>query len=94
MNEKGVRRPELGDPILDKRGKVVGTVTSCAIDQEGYLLGQALVPIALSDEGTALSIYQLGGGQRSLRVPDVVKPGARLPMPDGATVLSRFPRPK
>lgn len=94
MNEKGVRRPELGDPILDKRGKVVGTVTSCAIDQEGYLLGQALVPLALSEEGTPLSIYQLGGGQRALKVPEQVKPGARLPIPDTATVLSRFPKRK
>jgi glycine hydroxymethyltransferase len=94
MNEKGVRRPELGDPVLDKRGKVIGTVTSCAIDQEGYLLGQALVPLSLSDEGTALSIYQLGGGQRALKVPDQVKQGARLPVPDAATVLSRFPKRK
>ena len=94
MNEKGVRRPELGDPILDKRGKVVGTVTSCAIDQEGYLLGQALVPFSLADEGTTLSIYQLGGGTRTLRVPAQVKQGARLPMPDSATVLSRFPKRK
>ena len=30
MNEKGVRRPDSGDPVLDKRGKVIGTVTSCA----------------------------------------------------------------
>ncbi len=92
MNDKAVRRPELGDPILDKRGKVVGTVTSCAIDQEGYLLGQALVPLNMSEEGNTLAIYQLGGGQRSLRVPDTVKPGARLPIPDTATVLSRFPK--
>jgi glycine hydroxymethyltransferase len=94
MNEKGVRRPELGDPILDKRGKVVGTVTSCAIDQEGYLLGQALVPLSMTDEGTALPIYQLGGGARTIKVPAQVKQGARLPMPDTATVLSRFPKRK
>jgi glycine hydroxymethyltransferase len=94
MNEKGVRRPEQGDPILDKRGKVVGTVTSCATDQEGYLLGQALVPLSFSTEGTPISIYQLGGGQRTLRVPDQVKPGSRMPVPDAATVLSRFPKRK
>jgi glycine hydroxymethyltransferase len=94
MNEKGVRRPDLGDPILDKRGKVVGTVTSCAIDQEGYLLGQALVPTSFAVEGTPLYIYQLGGGTRPLKVPATVKQGARLPMPDSATVLSRFPKRK
>ena len=94
MNEKGVRRPDGGDPILDKRGKVVGTVTSCAIDSEGYLLGQAVVPISMSAVDTAVSIYQLGGGQRAIRVPDSVKVGARLPLPDGATILSRFPSRK
>ena len=94
MNEKGVRRPDSGDPVLDKRGKVIGTVTSCAIDSEGYLLGQALVPIEMSAPDTAVSIYQLGGGQRAIKVPNSVKPGARLPMPDGATILTRFPSRK
>lgn len=94
MNEKGVRRPELGDPVLDRRGKVVGTVTSCAIDSEGFLLGQAFVPEELATLGAQISIYQLGGGTRSLRVPQSVKPGARLPVPDAATVLTRFPSRK
>lgn len=91
MNEKGVRRAELGDPVLDWRGKVVGTVTSCAIDQDGYLLGQAVVSLAVSQPDTSVYIYQLGGGTRSIKTPAVIKAGARLPMPDGATVLTRFP---
>ncbi|MFN2209509.1 MAG: glycine cleavage system aminomethyltransferase GcvT [Candidatus Promineifilaceae bacterium] len=91
MNEKGVRRPETGDPILDRRGKVVGLVTSCAIDQEGYLLGQAVLPQEMTEPGTPIYIYQLGGGQRDIRVPKGIDQGARLPMPDGATVLTRFP---
>ncbi len=94
MNEKGVRRAEYGDPVLDRRGKIVGTVTSCAIDQEGYLLGQAIVPQSMSKPDTQLSIYQLGGGKRALRLPKAVKMGVRMPMPDGATVLSRFPARK
>ncbi len=91
MNEKGVRRPENGDPILDRRGKVVGFVTSCAIDSEGYLLGQAIVPLEMKKEGTSLAIYQTGGGTRSLSLPKAMTLGARLPSPDLATVLSRFP---
>jgi len=92
FDEKGVRRAELGDPIMDKRGKVVGHVTSCAIDSDGYLLGQGVVPINLSKPGTTLSVYQLGGGTRSIRVPDEVTLGARLPLPDRVTVLTRFPK--
>ena len=94
MNEKAVRRPELGDPILDRRGKIVGNVTSCAIDSDGYLLGQAVVPLDFSEPDTALAIYQLGGGQRSLRLPQSLERGKRMPIPDGATVLSRFPSRK
>ena len=94
MDEKGVRRAEQGDPVLDKRGKVVGTVTSCAIDQEGYLLGQAIVARTMAETGTTLYIYQLGGGKREIRLPKAIKPGARLPLPDSATVLTRFPSRK
>jgi glycine hydroxymethyltransferase len=94
MNETGVRRPDGGDPVLDKRGKVIGTVTSCAIDSQGYLLGQAVVNLKMSKPETAVFIYQLGGGKRPIRVPDSIKLGAKLPTPDGATILTRFPSRK
>ncbi|MEZ4519808.1 MAG: glycine cleavage system aminomethyltransferase GcvT [Chloroflexota bacterium] len=94
MNEKGVRRPETGDPVLDRRGKVVGLVTSCAIDSEGYLLGQAVMPLEMSAPDTPVSIYQLGGGQRPIKGVEGFKEGSRLPTPDGATVLTRFPQRK
>jgi glycine hydroxymethyltransferase len=92
FDEKGVRRPELGDPVLDKRGKVVGTVTSCAIDQEGFLLGQAAIQENLAVPGTQLAIYQLGGGVRTIEVPTSIIPGSRMPLADRVTVLTRFPK--
>jgi glycine hydroxymethyltransferase len=79
---------------LDRRGKVIGSVTSCAIDREGYLLGQASVPLEMSIPDTSLYIYQLGGGKRAIRIPREIKTGARLPLPDAATVLTRFPSRK
>jgi glycine hydroxymethyltransferase len=91
MDEKGVRRPELLDPVLDRRGKIVGSVTSCAIGESGHLLGQAVVPIGMDEPGSSLYIYQLGGGKRKLRLPAELKVDARMPMPDRATVLTRFP---
>ncbi|CUS04107.2 Aminomethyltransferase [Candidatus Promineifilum breve] len=94
MNDKGVRRPEPGDPVLDRRGKVVGHVTSCAIDAEGYLLGQAIVPLSLREPGTALHIYQLGGGTRPIKAAERTGLGSTLPMPNPATVLTRFPERK
>ncbi len=94
MDDKGVRRPEQGDPVLDRRGKVIGWVTSCASDQEGYLLGQALLPLEYGQPGTAIAVYQTGGGTRPLRVPGSVSLGSRMPAPDPATVLTRFPARK
>jgi glycine hydroxymethyltransferase len=94
MNDKAVRRPDNGDPVLDKRGKVIGSVTSCAIDREGYLLGQASVSLDMSIPDTPLYIYQLGGGKRAIRTPREIKAGVRLPLPDAATVLTRFPSRK
>jgi len=92
MDDKGVRRAELGDPVVDRRGKVVGTVTSCAIDSEGYLTGQAVLPRNMTVPGTIIYIYQLGGGSRPIKTPGEIRLGARLPIPDSATVLSRFPK--
>ncbi len=36
FTEKGVRMAHPGDPVLDAKGRAVGTVTSCAIDTEGF----------------------------------------------------------
>lgn len=90
MNDKGVRVSKLGDPVLDKRGRVIGSVTSCAQDSEGYLLGLAVVEGSAAQEGNTLNIVALPE-----RMPEPLKPfapvGSRALMPDAATVLSRFP---
>ncbi len=93
MNEKAVRRSELGDPIVDRRGKIVGIVTSCAIDVDGYLSGLAYVLETNSEVGSQLALYQTGGGKRKLRAPaESFKLGNKLPVPDLLTVQSRFPK--
>ena len=90
MNERGVRVSKLGDPVLDKRGRVIGTVTSCAQDSEGFLLGLAVVEGNAAQEGNSIFIAALPE-----RMPEPLKPfapiGSRSLMPDAATVLSRFP---
>ncbi|HEX3053711.1 MAG TPA: glycine cleavage system aminomethyltransferase GcvT, partial [Aggregatilineaceae bacterium] len=57
MDSKGVRAPHSGDPLLDAKGRVVGVVTSCSIDSEGYSLGQAYIKLSHADEGTPLWVY-------------------------------------
>ncbi len=92
MNDKGVKRPVLGDPVVDRRGRVIGTVTSCAIDTEGYLLGQAYVKLSHAEEGTQIGIFALGGRAPKAKSLADLKVGDRVTVPQAARVLSRFPR--
>jgi glycine hydroxymethyltransferase len=91
FDEKRTRMAHLGDPIVDERGKVIGTVTSCAIDSEGSLTGQAYVLTKYSEEGTGLFIYQ-GSPQEAGTPPADLKIGDRVTLPSRATIISRFPK--
>ncbi len=85
----GVRMAHLGDPVMDKRGKVVGTVTSCAADKEGYLVGQAYVNLKSSDVGTPIFIFQ-GAQEKAQKAPADLEIGDRTAIPTEAAVVKRF----
>ena len=91
FNEKGVRMAHPGDPVLDKRGQVVGQVTSCTIDSEGYLLGQAFVTADCAAPGIQLGVFQ-SASEKSEPPRAVLKYGDRVRLNDWATVLPRFMR--
>ena len=91
FNETGVRMAHPGDPVMDKRGKVIGTVTSCSADKEGYLLGQAYLDFKFSEEGTPIFIFQ-GAPKKANKAPAELGAGDRVTMPSPATVLRRFPK--
>lgn len=76
----GVRMAHLGDPVVDSAGKAIGVVTSCSLDSEGTLTGQAYIDKKLAKEGTKILIYQ---GMHDKDISGVT--------PTEATVLSRFP---
>jgi glycine hydroxymethyltransferase len=81
----------LGDPVVDGRGKMIGTVTSCAIDSEGSLTGQAYVSEKYAAEGTVFYIYQ-GSPQKAGKAPAELTLGDRVSLPARATVIPRFPK--
>ncbi|RCK76316.1 MAG: Serine hydroxymethyltransferase [Anaerolineae bacterium] len=89
--EKGVRMAHGGDPVLDKRGRVIGWVTSCAIDQQGTLTGQAYVELKAAEEGTHIYIYQ-GSPEKEIKAPAAMMLGEKSVLPSEAVVLSRFPK--
>ncbi len=92
FNEKGVRMAHLGDPVVDKRGRLVGNVTSCAVDEEGFLTGQAYVEAKYAVRGTGLYIYQ--GAKEVIRSLSELKQGDRVTLPSPVTVIRRFPKQK
>lgn len=89
FNDKGVRMAHNGDPVLDRRSRVVGWVTSCAVDQEGYLTGQAYVDLKVAEIGTSIFVYQ-GSPDIAGKAPADLRLGDRSITPSPATVISRF----
>ncbi|MCR4403853.1 MAG: glycine cleavage system aminomethyltransferase GcvT [Candidatus Acetothermia bacterium] len=89
MERKGVRPPKYGDPVVDRTGRFLGQVTSCALDTEGFLVGMAYIDKGASAEGTPLWIYSLPerGAEKG---PRGLRPGDRLPLPNEAKVIPRF----
>ncbi len=87
VGDKGVRRPQTGDPVTNRKGQLIGHVTSCSIDVEGYLLGLAIVKRQANVPGTPIAIFPLGGKPlQEAAVED------RAVLPVEATVLTRFPQ--
>ncbi len=91
FDEKGVRMAHLGDPVVDWRGKVVGHVTSCAVDMDGYLTGQAYIDQKSADKGTIIYVYQ-GAPKDSSKILGALKVGERVILPSPAHILRRFPK--
>jgi glycine hydroxymethyltransferase len=89
FTEKGVRVAHPGDPVLDLKGRVVGKVTSCAIDSEGYLTGQVHIEEKFAVEGTPIQVYQ-SAPKSAGAPPAALKPGDRVTLPTPAAIVSRF----
>jgi glycine hydroxymethyltransferase len=90
VNQKGERMPHTGDPVVNKKGKQIGQITSCSIDSEGYLLGLAIVEKRYNVPETPIAIFTLHG--KSLE--EALLKGKRVALPVEATVLTRFPEPE
>jgi glycine hydroxymethyltransferase len=91
FTEKGVRMAHNGDPVVDKRGKTIGWVSSCAVDAEGYLTGQAYLDLKSAQEGTPVFVYQ-SAPEKAGPAPVEMKLGDKGVLPTAAVVVSRFPK--
>ncbi len=89
FDEKAVRMAHHGDPVCDMKGRMIGFVTSCAIDSEGYLTGQAYIDKKATAEGTKIFIFQNAPNWRQ-NPPAQLTLGDRVALPGTATIVSRY----
>jgi glycine cleavage system aminomethyltransferase T len=91
MLKRGIPVVKPGSPVTNRRGQVVGHVTSCATIEDGSQVGLAYVQDRYKEEGTALHVFvpPRGRGHEPKRIPEL-KVGDRTHISDEAVVLSRF----
>jgi glycine hydroxymethyltransferase len=94
MDAKGARPPHQGDPIVDQRGRVIGIVTSCSVDSDGYQLGQAYLKRDFGKVGTPISIFAGSARAKTNTALAGLVLGDRVTLPEPAQVISRFPKRK
>jgi glycine hydroxymethyltransferase len=90
---KPTRMAHPGDPVMDGRGKVIGKVTSCAIDSDGYLTGQAYLDEKYAEEGAEIYIYQ-SASDKAQKPAASLEMGDKTTLPSSAKIISRFAKLK
>ncbi|MEO1288135.1 MAG: hypothetical protein AAFV93_10235 [Chloroflexota bacterium] len=91
MDNKGARPAHQGDPIVDNRGRVVGIVTSCSVDSEGYQLGQVYLKKDYRKRGTQLAVFAGSARAKSTEL-GALSLGDKTAIPEPITILRRFPK--
>ncbi|MCD4752107.1 MAG: glycine cleavage system aminomethyltransferase GcvT, partial [Anaerolineaceae bacterium] len=89
FSEQRTRKAHLGDPVLNEKGKVIGRVTSCAIDSMGFFTGQALINKQFNKLGNKIFIYQ-GAPDKLGKTPANLYLSDRVLMPSKAIIISRY----
>jgi glycine hydroxymethyltransferase len=79
-----------GDVIVNRNGRVVGTVTSCSIGSERRLIGLGHVQEGNLEKNTRLGVYKLSSKTWETEPLESLRPGDRLQLPENITVISRF----
>jgi glycine hydroxymethyltransferase len=78
FDDQRVRMAHNGDPVDNANGERIGFVTSCAIDGQRFITGQAYLDNAYTKEGTPILIHQGGVMDRPATAAKVVSRFAKL----------------
>jgi glycine hydroxymethyltransferase len=92
MNERGVRMPKTGDPLVSRKGRAIGWVTSAAVDVDGRILGIAYLESRYHRPGDEIGLFSLPA-KPVMEKEDKAElaPGDQVQLPETATLLRRFP---
>jgi glycine hydroxymethyltransferase len=78
FDDQRVRMAHNGDPIMNANGERIGFVTSCAIDGQRFITGQAYLNFEYTKEGTPILIHQGAVMDRPATAAKVVSRFAKL----------------
>ncbi len=90
FDEERARMPRQGDVVVSRKGRIVGSVTSCSIDSEGWLIGLAYVQQQVSARGTRLGIFQTESRSWTSKPLAELQTGDQVQLHDNITVIRRF----
>jgi glycine hydroxymethyltransferase len=90
FDEEHGRMPRQGDVVVSRKGRVVGAVTSCSIDSEGWLVGLAYVQTKITRKGTRLGIFQTDNRSWTSKPLTELKTGDQIQLHDNITIIGRF----
>jgi glycine hydroxymethyltransferase len=78
FDEQRTRMAHNGDPVVNANGERIGFVTSCAIDGQRFITGQAYLNFEYAKEGTPIFIHQGGVMDRPATAAKVASRFAKL----------------
>jgi len=92
MSNKGVKMAKTGDFVISKRSqKIIGWVTSCAVNQDGVQVGMAYVDKRYSREGIKIGIISAPHDDKmSTKSLKELNPGDKFYLHEEAKIISRF----
>jgi glycine hydroxymethyltransferase len=79
-----------GDVIVNRKGRVIGRVTSCSINTEGRLVGLGFVQEPNHERDTRLGVYRSGKKTWETDPVESLKFGDQIQLPEDITVITRF----
>jgi glycine hydroxymethyltransferase len=89
IGERGMPMPNQRDRVVDRRGRVIGEVTSAAMDTEGHLVGMAYVDRRFADVGEEIHVFATARKPTD-RPLEELEVGDRVALASEGTVLKRF----